>query len=204
MRISGTLDVAKPPHPDHRHAMIRPLPARGERCEEKRTAFFHLSPPAGRGRIALAIRVRGRLSKGSGDRFKDARHVAQHVVVPKSQDAIVAVDKPFVANRVARVIRVLTTINFNDETEFTANQVDRIGTDRLLPNEFETLEPSRPKAIPQRCFGICGCLTQTSGSSGFDLISLSHVETPPHPDHRQAMIRPLPARGERSASRELP
>jgi hypothetical protein len=203
MRIAGTPDVAKPPHPDHRQAMIRPLPARGERLVETQTALFHLSPRAGRGRIALAIRVRGRLRKCGHDRFKDAHHVAQHIVVPKSQDAIVVIDKPFVANRIAPVIRVLTTINFNDETEFTANQIHRIRTDRLLPNELVAIEPSRPKSIPQRGFGSGSGFAQASGSTGFDLIGFSQLETPPHPDHRHAMIRPLPARGERLASRAL-
>jgi hypothetical protein len=204
MRIAGTPDVATPPHPDHRHAIIRPLPARRARHEGKPPALFHLSPRAGRGRIALAIRVRGRLRKCGHDRFKDARHVAQHVVVPKSQDAVVVIDKPFVANRIAPIIRVLTTINFNDETEFTANQIHRIRTDRLLPNELVAIEPSRPKSIPQRGFCVGGSFMQSSGAPGFDLISLSHAEAPPHPDHRQAMIRPLPARGERLTSRVLP
>ena len=204
MRIAGTSDVAKPPHPDHRQAMIRPLPACGERREAKQIALFHLAPPAARGRIALAIRVRGRLRKGSDDRFENVRHVAQHIVVPKPQDAIVVVDKPFVANRVAPVVRVLTSVNFDDEAVFTANQVDRIGTDRLLPNELEAIEPARPETKPQRGLRIGGCFTKASGAPGFDLISLSHLETPPHPDHRKAMIRPLPARWERSVSRVLP
>jgi hypothetical protein len=93
---------------------------------------LHLAPLAGRGRIASAIRVRGRLRKGSGDRFENTCHVTQHIVIPKSQDAIVVIDKPFVANRVALVVRVLATINFNDETKFTANEVDR---DRSAPAE---------------------------------------------------------------------
>jgi hypothetical protein len=158
---------------------------------------LHLAPLAGRGRVASAIRVRGRLCKGGGDRFENTRHIAQHIVIPKSQDAIVVIDKPFVVNRVAPVVRVLATINFNNETKFTANEVDRIGTDRLLPNELEAIEPSRPKSIPQRGFRVSGNFAQASGAPGFDLISFAHDETPPHPDHRQAMIRPLPASGAR-------
>jgi hypothetical protein len=145
---------------------------------------LHLAPPAGRGRIASAIRVRGRLRKGSGDRFEDTGHVTQHIVVPKSHDAIVVIDKPFVSNRIAPAVRVLATINFNDETKLAANEVDRIGTDRLLPNELEAIEPPRAKSIPHRSFSVSGSFAQASGAPGFDLISFAHGETPPHPDHR--------------------
>jgi len=195
--------VEASPHPYHRYAMIRPLPARGARLAKAQAALFPLSPRAGRGRIALAIRVRGRLRKCGRNRFKHAGHVAQHVVVPKSQDSIIVVCKPFVANRVARVVRVLPPINFNDETTFTANQVDRIGTNRLLPNELAAIEPARSKSVPKCCFRVGGGFAQPSGSPGFDLISFSHVEASPHPYHRYAMIRPLPARGARLASRVL-
>jgi hypothetical protein len=79
---------------------------------------------------------------------------------------------------------VLATINFDDETKFTANEVDRIGTDRLLPNELEAIEPSRPKSIPHRGFRVSSSFAQASGAPGFNLISFADGETPPHPDHR--------------------
>jgi hypothetical protein len=123
--------------------------------------------------------VRGRLRKGGGDRFEDTCHLTQHIVVPKSQDAIDVIDKPFVANRVAPVVCVLATINFNDETKFAANEVNRIGTDRLLPNELEAIEPSRPKSIPQCGFRVSDSIAQASGAPGFDLIGFAHGETPP-------------------------
>jgi hypothetical protein len=89
---------------------------------------LHLSPPAGRGRIALAIRVRGALSKRGGNRFKYTRHITEHVVVPKPQHSIVVIGKPFVTNNVARVIRVLSSIDFNDKTSFATNEIDCIRT----------------------------------------------------------------------------
>ena len=48
---------------------------------------LHLSPPAGRGRIASAIRVRGALRKGGGNRFKNADQILRNIVVPKPQNA---------------------------------------------------------------------------------------------------------------------
>ena len=89
-------------------------------------AALHLSPRAGRGRIALAIRVRGRLLERSRNCFQNARHIAEHVVVPEPQNSVVAIDKPFVANHVARIVRVLTSVHLNNETAFTTDQINRV------------------------------------------------------------------------------
>ena len=168
----------------------------------KRTSHtVHLSPRAGRGRIALAIRVRGSFLKRSRNVFKNARQVAENVVVPKSQNTIVVIDEPFVANHVARVVGVLASIQLNNETTFTADKVDSVGTDRLLPNKFVTVQPARSKLVPENCLCVGGVSSQMPGARGFDLIGRSHVETPPHPDC--FAIRPLPARGERLAPRTL-
>ena len=157
----------------------------------------HLSPPAGRGRIALAIRVRGSLRKRGGNRFKHARHVAQHVVVPESQDTVVMIDKPFVANHVVRIVCVLPSVHLNHQTKLTANKVDRIRTDRLLSDEFVPVQRTRSKASPQSGLCVRSGPAQTPGTPGFDLIGSAHAATPPHPDC--FAIRPLPARGERLA-----
>ena len=163
------------------------------------TAMLHLSARAGRGRIALAIRVRGSFRKRSRNIFKNARQVAENVVVPKSQNTVVVIDKPFVANHVARVVGVLTSIQLNNETTFTADKVDSVGTDRLLPNKFLTVQPAPSKLVPESCLCVVSVSSQMPGACGFDLIGRSHVETPPHPDC--SAIRPLPASGERLAPR---
>ncbi len=161
---------------------------------------LHLSPPAGRGRIALAIRVRGALRKRGRDGFKNARHVAQHVVVPESQNSVIAIGKPFVADGVAGVVGVLASVHLNNETVFTANQINRVRTDRLLPNEFIAIEAARSEPVPQSLLRLGGDPSQAPGALGFDLITFSQAETPPHPDC--FAIRPLPAGGERLSSRE--
>ena len=162
----------------------------------------HLSPPAGRGRIALAIRVRGSLCKRGRDRFKNARHVAHHFVVPKSQDAVVMIGKPFVANHIARAVSVLPSIHLNNQTAFAANEVDCVRTDRLLTNKFIAVETARSQPVP-KCFLGFGCSApQASGTLSFNLISGSQADTPPHPDC--FAIRPLPARGARLAYRAIP
>jgi hypothetical protein len=162
----------------------------------------HLSPLAGRGRIALAIRVRGSLSKRGRNRFKNARHIAQHFVVPKSQDAVVVIDQPFVANDVARIVRVLSSVDFNNQTAFATNKVGCVRTDRFLTNKSMTSKAARPQPAPKHFLGV-GCnAPQASGALSFDLVSSSHAATPPHPDC--FAIRPLTAGGERLAHRTMP
>jgi len=166
-----------------------------------RTTALHLSPRAGRGRIALAIRVRGSLRERSRDYFKNARHIAQHIVIPEPQNTVVVIDKPFVANGILRVVGALAAIDFNDATMFPANQINCVRTDRLLANEFKSVQPARPELIPERRFGFRHCLPQIPGTLGLFLISRAQADSPPHPDC--FAIRPLPARGERLAPRAI-
>jgi hypothetical protein len=162
----------------------------------------HLSPPAGRGRIASAIRVRGSLRKRGRDCFENARHIAQHIIVPEPQNTVVVIDKPFVANHIARIFRVLASIHLDNQTTVTTDQVNRVRSDRLLPDELVTVEAARPESVPESGFRFRGSSSQASRAIGFDLIGSSHVETPPHPDC--FAIRPLPAGGERLAPRAIP
>ena len=161
----------------------------------------YLSPPAGRGPIALAIRVRGSLRERDRDCFKNARYVAQHIAVPESQNTVIVIDKPFVTDCIARAVRVLASIQFDNETTFAADQINRAGPDWLLPNELVAIEATRSDPIPESLLGLCGGPSQASGALGFDLISSSQAEAPPHPDC--FAIRPLPARGERLISHAI-
>jgi hypothetical protein len=200
MRIVSAQDVETPPHPDC--FAIRPLPARGERLDLGSVHLHpHLSPLAGRGRLASsdARRVRGRLRRQRGRYdFQYARHVAQHVVVPESQDSIIVLRKPSVANYVTRIVRMLSAIDFNDEPMLAANQVDRVWSNRFLPNEFVAIELARSQPVPQLGFRVGRGSSQPPSPISFNFIGLAHVETPPHP--ARFACRPLPARGERLSS----
>jgi hypothetical protein len=141
--------------------------------------------------------VRGSLRERNRDDFKNARYIAQYLVVPEPQNSIVVIDKPFVANHIERIVGVLTSVYLNNEPTFAANEINYVWTDRFLPNKLVAIEPARPDTPPEGGLNVSGIASQAPRAPGFDFISCSHEETPPHPDHRKAMIRPLPARGER-------
>jgi len=62
----------------------------------KQAGFLHLSPPAGRGRIASAIRVRGSFSKGGRNRFENACQIARtaHAEAPPHPSRLRAPTSP--------------------------------------------------------------------------------------------------------------
>ncbi len=190
-----------PPHPDHRFATIRPLPARGERCSvraemSKQTSRRHpnLSPPAGRGRIASAIRVRGRLRECGGEAFQNTFDIAKDVVIPKSDDTVVVCAQPAVADHISLTVRVLSAVDLNNQAALPAQKVHRVGADRLLPHELEAEQGSRPQSLPQLILSIGCASSQSPGSSCLLLSRLTHVETPPHPALR-ADLSPHAGRG---------
>ena len=169
------------------------------RGKAKAAPSLHLSPLAGRGRIASAIPPPPPLRERGRYRFENARQIRQHVVIPESQNTIVVIGKPSIADHIARVVGVLAAVHLDNQAVLTADKVDRISTDWFLANELVTAQVARAQAIPQSSLGVGGNLSQVPGSPGLHLVSSSQAETPPHPDC--FAIRPLPARGERLAPR---
>ena len=156
---------------------------------------LHLSPPAGRGRIASAIRVRGALRKGGGNRFKNAGQIARDIIVPKPHDTIIAIRKPFITDGVALAFRMLSAVNLHDQTALATDKIYGVRSYRLLPRKFVAIQPTGAKAIPERAFRFCHGASQSPRTLGLDPISTAHAETPPHPS--RFARRPLPASGER-------
>jgi hypothetical protein len=156
---------------------------------------LHLSPRAGRGRIASAIRVRGSICKRGGNRLKHFSHVPQNVVIPETQDAVVVVGKPFVASRIPRIVGMLAAVDFDNQTRLATYEIDSVESDRLLPNELISAEPARSQPVPKYAFGIGRIPPEPSRAFSLDLFGTAQASIPPHPP--RFARRPLPARGER-------
>jgi hypothetical protein len=156
---------------------------------------LHLSPPAGRGRIASAIRVRGSIRKGGDNHLKHAGHVDQHIVVPEAQDAVIMLSEPFVANYISQTIGMLSAVDLNNQTRLAADEIDSVGSDWLLPDKLMSAEPTRSQSVPKCVFGTSRISTQPPRAISFNLFGTAQVASPPHP--ACFARRPLPARGER-------
>jgi hypothetical protein len=97
--------------------------------------------------------VRGRLRLQCGeDCFQYAFEISDHVIIPKAEDAIAVLDEPFVSDSIALALRVLTTINFNDEPMFATNEVSDVRPYGLLANEFESIQATGAESPPEFSF----------------------------------------------------
>ena len=106
------------------------------------------------------------------------------------------VSKPLIAHGVPLVGSVLTAIDFDDETLFTANEIDDVGADRLLTDEFVPIERAGAQAIPQARFGFGGIEPEVSGTGRFYNFRTAHRGEPPSPAALCAATSPRKA-GER-------
>jgi hypothetical protein len=81
--------------------------------------------------------VRGRIRLQSArDDFQYAVHIVHDIVIPETEDTVVAVAQPLIANSVRRIVCVLTTIDFNNQAPLATDEIDNIGTNRLLTDEL--------------------------------------------------------------------
>src|SRR5712692_7055199 len=141
---------------------------------------IYLSPLAGRGRIASAIRVRGSVHKRSGDGLQHAVRIREYVIVPKPNNAIAAVSKPAIAQYIARIIRVLPTIDFNNKSPLPTSEIDNVRTNRKLSDEFLT-ERARTKGVPKLQLSLRRIKAKIACAFCLTAVGLTHEALPPHP-----------------------
>jgi hypothetical protein len=94
------------------------------------------------------------LRGGSHDHFQHAIAIAQHIGIPESKNAIPLRLKPTIAFGVAKVLGVLPTIDFDDQTPLVANEVDDETSDRNLATEAQPGLPVRAQRGPETKLGI--------------------------------------------------
>jgi hypothetical protein len=93
--------------------------------------------------------VRGTLrGQGTRDGLQNVIDILEDVIVPEAQHAIAMLHKPFVANGIAFVDRVLSTFKLDDQSLFTTYEIDDVSSDWLLSNELMTIDLTRAQSIP--------------------------------------------------------
>ena len=89
-----------------------------------------------------------------GDGFDDALGVRQNVGIPEAEYAPARTLKFGDSDRIAGICRVLSAIRLDDDTMPSADEVDDERSDRMLPAEFVSDQPSRPQRRPKPSLGI--------------------------------------------------
>ena len=113
--------------------------------------------------------------------FPNAFDISQNLVIPKAEDAATMVDEPLISNRVPRVRSMLTAVDFDDEPSFSANKIDDVRTDWLLPDELEATQCARAEVLPQPLLRESRVFSQSSGRGCLRYLCAAHAAKPPHP-----------------------
>jgi hypothetical protein len=121
--------------------------------------------------------------------------IAQHVVIPESDNAISASLEPFGADTV--VIGMLTAIDLDDQLSFRAEEIGDVRSDWVLSPETSSVQLLAPQTEPQSLLSIGEIATQFAGerrSHSFNFGSETAATLPPT---RRCFASPTsPSRGE--------
>jgi hypothetical protein len=112
-----------------------------------------------------------------GDRFKNPRQIAQHVVVPEAEDAISLIAKPFVSWGIPRIGRVLTAVDFDHQAVFATDEIRDVWSDRLLPHKLEAVQTAIADGAPKARLGKRQFPAQHTGAANPSGIRSTH-QTP--------------------------
>jgi len=109
--------------------------------------------PTGRG-CERSERVRGIL--GPQHRLKPLQYafcIAEHVVIPKTENAIAKSLQSCRTHRVANIVSMLTAVDFHDELRFKADKIDDKTINWPLAAELRT-KLTTANTIPEAFFGF--------------------------------------------------
>ena len=109
-------------------------------------SVISLAPLAGRGS------GEGLFFEFGQERLENPVQILNDIVVPDADHPITEGTQPAVAPLVFAAFRVLTAVEFDNQTPLAANEVDVISIDGLLADEFEAAKLPVAEASPQREF----------------------------------------------------
>jgi hypothetical protein len=106
-------------------------------------------------RWRLEALERLKLSFERGDyRFADAIDRSERVVVPKAQNRIALRQKKSVALLIVRALRVLASVDFDNQPRLSASEVGEIRPDRRLSYKFGVNQTAIAQAMPKPALGF--------------------------------------------------
>src|SRR5215471_9033143 len=104
------------------------------------------------------------MTRSSDDRFKNAVDIAEHVVVPETQNKVAISLQICCSSRIlSGEFGVLPTIKLKDQTSGLATEIHHIGFDQHLPSKLQPIEPAISQSEPQCAFSVGLIATESSG-----------------------------------------
>ncbi len=144
------------------------------------SGVVHPSPdpfPQGKGSLSALISCDGDFL---GNYLQHPFHIPQHLVVPKADHAVAVGFDDAGSVRVAGAFGMLSTVQFNRETQATASEVGDEVTDGVLAGKFGVVELASAQVAPEARLRLGRFATQLASEASQAL--LSHRRTPiPNP-----------------------
>jgi hypothetical protein len=99
--------------------------------------------------------VRGDWARRIDDSFQNSVHVSEHIAIPETQYQISARFEVGCPPRIIHpAFRMLSSIQFDDQSRRFAAEIDDVIADRHLPAELQSMQTSVAKPKPQRTFSV--------------------------------------------------
>ena len=96
-----------------------------------------------------------RVIHGLTDIFHHTIKILHDIIIPVAQNSKTLGFQICCALSVRLLlIRMMTTVEFDDDQSLRATKIHNIWTDRMLPSEFQALKLPRSKALPQQTLHI--------------------------------------------------
>jgi hypothetical protein len=107
--------------------------------------------------------VRGRACHGIQNHLKHALDIGQHIIVPETQHAVthgLQILGPMLV--VIRLLRMLTTIQLNNQHGLRTDEIDDVTAYFVLPSELPSRQVAVAQVSPQQLFHIRHRTTQSA------------------------------------------
>ncbi len=88
--------------------------------------------------------------------FEHRLRPGKYVVVPEAHDSEPLLTEPRVSLGIANASQMLPAVDFDDQPRGKTDEVDDVGTDRLLPSELTAGKSMRTQIPPQDALGTGG------------------------------------------------
>lgn len=99
------------------------------------------------------------------DGFQNAVGVAEHIVVPETDDAVAMGFDQFGAFDIGGIIGMLAAIEFDDEAQAATGEIGDVWADGVLEDELCAFDLPVADALPQPFFGFGAIAPQRAGDA---------------------------------------
>ena len=88
------------------------------------------------------------------DLVRDGIRVSQYVVIPEAQDEEAVFPQESISLQIPGLVRVLTTIDFDNELALHADEIEDVVVVGMLPSKLAPIELTLAQDVPHPALGV--------------------------------------------------